>query len=94
MPPKVVLKEFAELEPNFPELFSLGVSNLGRTRPYVARTKKDVYPGKPQLKKYAKRFVPGWFVGTNESNEMKQTLLRVACKVLGLRFGEDLKVRM
>lgn len=34
------------------------------------------------------------FYFNNESSEMKLKLLHEACKVLGLRFGKDLKVRM
>ena len=67
---------------------------FGRKRPYVARTVDAVYPGKPQLIKFAKLFAPGWYIGTNESNDKKRALLCIACQALGFRFGKDIKVRM
>ncbi len=89
-----VLRHFAELDPEFPERFSQVVRTLGRKRPYVARSADMVYPGKPQLSSFTESFAPGWYVGTNESNDKKRALLRVACQALGFRFGKDLKVRM
>jgi hypothetical protein len=31
-------------------------------------------------------------VGTNESSEKKLRFIRLACKVIGLRWGKELKV--
>lgn len=89
-----ILRHFAELVPEFPERYSQSVRTLGRKRPYVARTVEAVYPGKPKLWKFTEVFAPGWYVGTNESNDKKLDLLRVACQTIGIRFGKDLKVRM
>ncbi len=89
-----ILRHFAELVPEFPERYSRTVKALGRKRPYVARTVEAVYPGKPKLWKFTEVFTPGWYVGTNESNDKKLDLLRVACQIVGVRFGTDLKVRM
>ena len=89
-----VLRHFAELEPDFPERYSHVVRNLGRKRPYVARTREDLYSGKPDLLVQTTKFAPGWFVGTNESNEKKLALLRCACQVIGLKWKRDLIVKM
>lgn len=89
-----VFRIFSELVPEFPEQYSQAVKTLGRKRPYVARTSHAVYPGKPELWKFTQEFAPGWYVGTNESNDKKLDLLRVACQVIGVQFGTDLKVRM
>jgi len=89
-----VLRHFAELEPTFPEGYCAVVRRLGRKRPYVARTRELLYPGKPYLLSETVEFAPGWFVGTNEGNDQKLKLLRVACDVLGLRWNQDLWVRM
>ncbi|MBK1719315.1 hypothetical protein [Thiocystis violacea] len=89
-----ILRHFAELAPEFPEQYSRAVKTLGRKRPYVARTVEAVYPGKPGLWKFTEVFAPGWYVGTNESNDKKLDLLRIACQTIGLRFGKDLKVRI
>lgn len=87
-----ILRHFAELAPEFPERYSRAVKTLGRKRPYVARTVEAVYPGKPGLWKFTEVFTPGWYVGTNESNDKKLDLLRIACQTLGVRFGKDLKI--
>lgn len=89
-----ILRRFAKQAPEFPERFSRAVKTIGRTRPYVARSTEAVYPGRPRLRKFTKVFAPGWYVGTNESNDKKLQLIRIACQTFGVRFGRDLKVRM
>jgi hypothetical protein len=39
-------------------------------------------------------FVPGWYIGTNENNATKLKLLQLACRVIGLRFGRDVEMRI
>jgi hypothetical protein len=89
-----VFRQYAELEPGFPERFAQAASRLGRTRAYVGRSPQAVYPGKPKLWAATVEFVPGWYLGTNENNATKLKLLRAACRVLGLRFGGDLQIRL
>jgi len=89
-----VLRHFAELEPEFPERFCEAARRLGRSRRYVGRSPQEVYPNKPKLWASTVEFAPDWYVGTNENNETKLKLLRSACRMLGLRFGADLQVRM
>lgn len=89
-----VLKHFAEFDETFPVRYSKAVGQIGRSRRYVARTREDVYPGKPKLLSVTVQFAPGWFVGTNEGNDKKLRLLRIACDVLDLQWNQDLKVRM
>ena len=89
-----ILRLFAKQAPEFPERFRRAVEPLGRTRPYVARSPESVYPGRPRLRKFTKVFAPGWYIGTNESNDKKVELVRIACQTFGVRFGRDLKVRM
>ena len=61
-------------------------------RGYIAATPQELYPGNPKLWKYAKEIAPGWMLGTNESSEKKLKFIRLACKVIGLRWGKDLKI--
>lgn len=89
-----VFRQFAELEPRFPERFALAASQLGRTRAYVGRSPQAVYPGKPKLWAATAEFAPEWYLGTNENSTTKLKLLQVACQVLGLRFGGDLQIRL
>jgi hypothetical protein len=89
-----LLRQFAELEPAFPARFQQAARGSGRCRRYVGRTPQEVYPMKPGLWKHTEPFAPGWLVGTNESDEKKRQLLTLACQVMGLRFGRDVKVWM
>lgn len=89
-----VFRQLADLEPGFPERFAQAASRLGRSRAYVGRTPQAVYPGKPKLWAATVEFAPGWYLGTNENTQTKLKLLRTACKVIGLRFGIDVQVRM
>jgi hypothetical protein len=85
-------RQLAELEPRFPERFAQAASRLRRTRAYVGRSPEAVYPGKPELWAATVEFAPGWYLGTNENNATKVKMLRVACRILGLRFGADLRI--
>lgn len=89
-----IIRQFAKQDPEFPERYKRNLEPIGRTRPYVARSPEAVYPGRPELRKYTKTFAPGWYVGTNESNDKKLELIRVACQTFGVCFGRDLKVQM
>ena len=89
-----LLRHFAELEPAFPERFQLAARSIGRSRGYVGRTPQEVYPGRPRLWAQTEPFASGWMVGTNESDDKKRQLLKLACQVMGLRFGRDVQVSM
>lgn len=89
-----LLRQFAELEPAFPARFQQAARAIGRTRRYVGRTPQEVYPMKPGLWMHTEPFAPGWLVGTNESDDKKRQLLKLACQVMGLRFGRDVQVWM
>lgn len=89
-----LLRQFAELEPKFPARFQQAARGIGRSRRYVGRTPQEVYPMKPGLWKHTESFAPGWLVGINESDAKKRELLKLACLVMGLRFGRDVEVWM
>jgi len=89
-----VLRELTELDPLFPERFALRLKSEGRTRTYVAQKIEELYPERPDLAKYNAQFINGWYVGTNESNQKKLQLLKVACEVMEIQYGIDLRVKM
>ena len=66
----------------------------GRTRNHVARSRSEVYPGRPDLARFVKEVGPGWFIGCNIANREKNKILRAACDVMGLDFDRDLKVNL
>jgi hypothetical protein len=88
------LRQFAELETKFPARFQETARGIGRSRRYVGRTPQEVYPLKPGVWKHTEPFARGWLVGTNESDAKKRELLKLACQVMGLRFGRDLQMWM
>jgi hypothetical protein len=93
-----IFKNFAELEPTFPARFKkalkaeLAKAKKPSKRGYIAATPQDLYPGNPKLWKFAQEIAPGWMLGTNESSEKKLRFIRLACKVIDLRWGKELKV--
>ncbi len=61
----------------------------------MARSKDQLYPDNIKLQKTAVDVLPdGWFLGTNMSNIRKARMLKSACKILGMRYGIDLIVKM
>lgn len=93
-----IFKHFGELDSTFLVRFKkalraeLAKSTKPSKRGYIAATPQDLYPDKPGLWKYAIEIAPGWMLGTNESSEKKISFIRLACKVIGLRWGKELKV--
>ncbi len=66
----------------------------GRTRNHIARSRSEVYPGRPDLARYVKEVGPGWFIGCNIANREKKKILRAACEVMGLDFDRDIKINI
>ena len=87
-----ILKSLGNRRPEFwTDLEPLARS---RTRNHIARSRHDVYPGKPELEQYTLEIVPGWWLGTNIANREKRRLLEAACKAAGLRIGTDLQISL
>lgn len=55
---------------------------------YVASRREDVYPGRPD-RQMMTREIEGWYLATDISNAVKQTILKRLCEVAGLRYGKD-----
>lgn len=95
-----IFRHFAELDPTFPARFKQALlaeatqAKKPSKRGFLAPTPEALYPGKPALWKYAKEITPGWLLGTNESSAKKRELLKLACKVIGLRWNEALKLSL
>lgn len=64
----------------------------GRKRSYVARTPKELYPDRPELRSIREALPGGWFVGTNLNNAVKMKIIKAACEVAGIEFGKDLVI--
>ncbi len=83
-----VLRKLAERDFGFLDRFAKQAP--GRTRNHIAKTRSEVYPGKPDLQAYSTEIAPGWWLGTNVANRDKDRLVKIACDVSGLQFGKDL----
>jgi predicted type IV restriction endonuclease len=86
-----VLRRLAERDSGFLESFAKQAP--GRTRNHIAKTRSEVYPGKPELEAYSTEIAPGWWLGTNIANREKDRLAKIACDVSGLKFGKDLVIQ-
>ena len=87
-----ILRDLAQYDDDFYPKLAKKVR--GRTRNHVARSRSEVYPGRPDLARYVKEVGPGWFIGCNIANREKSKILRAACEVMGLDFDRDLKIKL
>ncbi len=89
----VMLQVFEALsarDVTFQERFS-ALPQHGRRRRYLARSRDDLYPGRPDLcQEHAAQLQSGWWVSTNHSKATIRRIVKMACEVAGLRFGFDL----
>ena len=83
-----VLDELSKKDSNF--IVRLASRKHGRSRRYVAQTRDELYPGRPDLAEYSKQLSNGWWVGTNYSKSNISQIIQLACEVASLRFGYDL----
>jgi hypothetical protein len=90
----IILRELARSDPNFLERFAQHPDAQGRSRRYIARTAEDLYPNRPDLHVYNEPLPGGWVMATNLNNVQKMAIIRLAAKIAGLRFGEDLVVSL
>lgn len=87
-----ILRRLSSRNPQFIE--RLAQVATGRTRHYVAKSRDDLYPQKPELTEYAIELVPGWWLGTNISNRTKMNIIEQACGVEGLTLGKDVVIQL
>ena len=65
---------------------------LGRIRPYVARTPEALYPGSPHLASQARHIGGGWWMPTNCSEGNIITAVRKACEIARVKYGTDVVI--
>jgi predicted type IV restriction endonuclease len=83
-----VLDELSKKDTNF--ITRLASRKHGRSRRYIAQSRDELYPGRPDLAEYSKQLSNGWWAGTNYSKSNISQIIQLACEVAGLRFGYDL----
>lgn len=87
-----VLQTLAMENPDFLPQLAAHANARARTRVYLSQNRNDLYPGRPDLTHFSSEITPGWYVGTNISNQQKIQLLRNACEVAGITYGVDLVI--
>lgn len=88
-----VLRELAERDSTFLERFA-SEAHGSRVR-YVARTREELNPSRPDLlAEGARQLRPGWWMYTRLSNTEKRKILEMACEVAGISYGTDLLVNL
>ncbi len=93
---EVMIQLFEELharDQTFLERFAARPRH-GRSRRYLARTRAELYPGRPDLEQYSHQLRSGWWVGTNYSRVSIDQIIRMACEVAGIKYGKDLTVSL
>lgn len=88
-----VFQELADRDPTFMERFA-ALPKHGRKRRYLARTREELYPGSPQLLDNAHEVRPGWWIDTHASKAGIETRIKRACEVAGVKYGDDLRVKL
>lgn len=86
-----VLRRLAARRPDCMEALATKVKT--RKRALIARSPGDINPGRPDLAQ-AYELGGGWLVGMHTSNWEKTKLLRAACELMGVRWGEDVRVEL
>ena len=67
----------------------------GKKRRYLARDKRELYPGRPDLsEQHSVEVVPGWWLGTNYSRRNIQEIIDLALEVAGQQLRNAVKVNI
>ena len=67
----------------------------GKKRRYLARDKRELYPGRPDLsEQHSVEVVPGWWLGTNYSRRNIQEIIDLALEVAGTQLSNAVKVNI
>lgn len=89
-----VFEALAVRDASFLERFA-ALPKHGRTRRYLSRTPDELYPGRNDLcTNHSTELKSGWWVSTNHSRATIGQIIKMACDVVGLRFGSDLTVNL
>jgi predicted type IV restriction endonuclease len=88
----LILRELAKRDSSFLTRCAAHPDNFGRKRAYIARTTDELFPDRPDLRPKHEEIADGWLLNTNVNNGIKLQVVKLACEVAGLRFGDDVMV--
>lgn len=86
-----VFEVLSEHDPAFPARFA-ALPKHGHKRRYLARTKQELYPDRPDLCDLSVKLKSEWFLGTNYGRHEIKKIISMACQVANIKYGQDLVV--
>lgn len=93
---EVMIKVFqliAEQDGSFLERFA--ARKHGKKRRYLAKDKRELYPGRQDLAEdHSVEVVPGWWMGTNYSRRSIQEIINLAIEVAGPQLGSEVRANV
>lgn len=67
----------------------------GKKRRYLARDRRELYPGRPDLgEQHSVEIAPGWWIGTNYSRRNIQDIIDLAIEVAGPQLGSAIHAKV
>lgn len=90
-----IFQALADRDPTFLDRF-IALPKHGTRRRYLARRPEDLYPHDPGFASAstAAEVKPGYWLMVHAGYPMFENLAKLACEVVGLRYGRDLKLRL
>jgi hypothetical protein len=89
---ELLSRSFTAVEKKVPGTLDKLSNVRARSRRIVAREPSKLFDKEHLAKKYAERLLPGWWYGTNNSEEQVRVWLKRACELAGLKWGVDYKM--
>jgi hypothetical protein len=80
--------------PDRREAMARAMGRHGRIRPYVAKTRVELFPGQTQAfaHRYGRTLVDDWYVDTNLSSRQMPPILSTAIAISGFELGKEVKI--
>lgn len=89
-----ILNLLADKDPTFLNRYA-SLPKHGRTRRYLAQTREDLNPSRPDLAlsdEYSRELRTGWWVDVNLSKTTIEKVVKMACQVASIKYGKELKL--
>lgn len=87
-----LLKLFDSMDESFYDRYCL-LPTHGRTRRYIAKTIHGLNPSRKDLaEQYNYKLRDGYWLDTNVSATEKSRIVNLACDVMGIKLGSELKI--
>ncbi|WP_457654363.1 hypothetical protein [Rhodocaloribacter sp.] len=89
-----VIETLSKIDKSFLNKF-IALPKHGQKRRYIAKTREELYPDRPDLCiKHSHRLSSGLWLGTNYSRKDIDKIIRLACKVAKVDFGNQLQISL